>query len=100
MRLLPKHISECVNEFLKDFPMFKRVMSRKENGDVCEETKELTFDEKIDASLIGTSPDAFADAVDRIPDVSLVDRFDAIAQLNAAIAGIQFAPENENEDEK
>lgn len=90
-------VQQIQNDFLKSFPVFKRFLSRKENGDVFEETKELVGDEKEDKFRVGSSPDSFADAVSRVADTSMIDRFEAVERLNAAIAGIQFNPLNSDE---
>lgn len=94
MRQLVKNV--C-NKFLEDFPVFKRVSTSKKNGDVYEITKTLTYDEKLQHFSPASSPDSFSDAVERVPDVSLIDRFDAIAQLDAAIANITYVKPSDDE---
>lgn len=94
-----KTIVKCVGNFLEEFPMFRKSLVANEHGDLVETVEEMTLEEKIEASKISTSPDAFAAAIDKVPDTMYIDKFDAIAQLNAAIAGINYKKPEENGDE-
>lgn len=92
-----KKVKKVRNKYLEDFPIYKRIATSKKNGDVYEVTKVLTYDEKLQHFCPASGPDSFADSIDRVPDVSLIDRFEAVALLDSAIANIEFVKPNEDE---
>lgn len=79
-----------------DFPVYEKKMVYHPNGDVSEEDVQLTPSEIEERAMIGIDADSFLDAVNRVPDVSTIDKFEAIDRLNAAIANIRYEPRQLN----
>lgn len=80
--------------------VFRRVLKFRENGDSYEEIESVSPEAYKESLEIGCTVDSFTDAVNAVPDVSLIDRFSAVDALNAAIAGIAVENSTENEDVK
>lgn len=85
-----KSFLERASESIKTMPFFKRILDTAPNGAQIDAVKELTIEEiRDEANIVGT-PDNTLDAISRVPDLDMIDKFSAIDRLNAAIAGIQY----------
>lgn len=96
MRKGVKVFEDCLPSGLHRF--FKRVAKYLPNGDVTEDFVEVSVDRYVEESRIGSSSDSFIDAVNRVPPVDMIGRFEAIERLSVAIAGIEFSNVSENEE--
>ena len=85
-----KSFFERACDSIKTMPFFKRVLDVAPNGAQIDSVKQLTIEEIKEQAEIVASPDNTLDAISRVPDLNMIDRFTAIDRLNAAIAGIKF----------
>lgn len=90
---LSQNVEESTNEFLRTFPVYRKVINRNENGDPIEGTEQLTYEEAIEP-LAGTTPDAFMVLGNPAAPFNYTDTFDTIDRLSQAIDNINFATDD------
>ena len=91
---LGSKIVENALEFLKSFPVYRKVQDVNEYGDTIEKTEQLTYEEAIQP-VNGATPDMFINLGNPVAGFNYTDKFDAIDRLTSAIDSINIESDEE-----